>query len=120
VIVMTKYNQDFKIQEGDDIIIEDEVTKSDGTARDLSGHSVKFVLAKNSGATPEVTYTDSDSAVSITDAANGLLEVELASADTDGLAEYDPAELYYEIEVTNQSNEDYTVTVGTITIEPSY
>lgn len=117
---MTETKQDFTMREGDTVRIEDTVENDDGTARDLTNHTIQFVLSRYNGAEPAIEYTDTDTAVQITDAANGKLAVDLDNADTDGLADTDVSDYYYEIELTDSSGSSHTVTVGTITIEPSY
>lgn len=117
---MTQKYQNLTMREGDDILIRDEITK-DGSAMDLTGVSIQFTLSEGSGSAPIAQYSDSDSEVTITDTSGGVVEISLPSADTESLIEYDnPVECYYEVELADSAGNDYTVTVGTITVEPSY
>lgn len=97
---------------GDTALIDDTVTKDDGSVKSLSGASVVFGLAHRPGGTPLVEKDDTSSNVTITDASNGELEVRLGPTDTENLGTPDGKDYYYEIEVTDGSGDPSTVTTG--------
>jgi len=112
---MTDRDQDFEIEQGDDVVIEDTVSE-DGVL-DISGFDAQVTVAEYEGATNTVIqYDHSDSRFSITDGPNGTLQAELDSSDTESLR----GDYYYEIELTDGSGETHTVTTGEITVHPSY
>lgn len=113
---MTKRNQDFEANVGDDIVIRDTVTE-DGSARNLTNHTAQVTVSPYVGAEPTLQFSDSDSRFAFSDAANGELQAELDAGDT---ADLDPGEYYYEIELVNATGGVHTVTTGTITLHDSY
>lgn len=119
---MTESNQNFTINAGDSIVIEDSVKSADGTDRDITGYSAQFTIAKYRGGEVVQQHTESDQSVSVGQSDNSVVTVSLSPSDTEDLGGVDPSgeEVYYEIELTDQSGNDYTVTTGTITVLPSY
>lgn len=113
---MTVKRQNFEMQEGDSVIIETTVENDDGTMRDITEHSATFVLSKYEGDGEILRRTESDSEVNFYDPTNGGIEVKLHPEDT----EDEWGTLYYEIELSDGTGNDHTVTVGEITIHQSF
>lgn len=117
---MTKENQDFDIQAGDTVVIEDTVDNDDGTDRDISDHSATFTLAEYAGDTAIIQMTDSDSQVTVAGTQNDMVTVRLNPTDTEDLVSTKTEDFYYEIQLTDSNGDEHTVTTGTITVKPSY
>lgn len=115
---MTKRNQDFVINEGDSVVIEDTVENKDGTTRDLTNHDAQVTVATYKGGPIILQYDQSDSRLDW-DRSNGIVEATLESTDTENFCGTEIAEVYYEIELLS-NNTSHTVTTGHITTHPSY
>lgn len=99
--------------------VTDEDT-SGSPAYDLTGLVVKYALARfgTNGeplrSNPLLDFSSAVAQVTITDAANGIVEVELLPADTVDLT---PADYYFELEVYNGAEtEGVVVATGTLTV----
>lgn len=103
---------------GDTAIIRDEISNPDGTAKDLSGASVSFVLSDYPGDDPIITKDTSGGGVEITDAVNGVVEVAIDSADTQSLGGPHGERYFYKITVTDGTDTS-AVTTGDFTITAS-
>lgn len=79
-----------------------------GAALNLTTLDVTFAMAADVRGAPDVTKTEGDG-ITITDAAGGLCEVELLTADTSSLA---PGRYYWELEVTDASSQSTVVATG--------
>jgi len=101
--------------------IEDQ-DAGDGSAKDITGFTVKFALARTDAngepitSSPLIDLSSSGSQVVITDAANGVVQVTLGGSDTDSIV---PGDYYFELEVFDSSSNSTVVAVGTMTIEPN-
>lgn len=115
---MTESNQNVTINAGDSIVIEDSINNLD----DISGYSAQFTLAEYRGGSVVAQYTDSDSQLSVASPTTSSVSVALDEDDTSEIGSGDPdgEDMYYEIELTDQNGNDYTVTTGTMTVLPSY
>lgn len=96
---------------GDDQTIRITVTDADGTAADLSGSTLTFVLANTSGETL-VEKTSGGGAITVTGSDNDVAEVQLDSADTADL------EGRFKMELEEETNGGQTNTLlqGILTI----
>lgn len=89
----------------------------DGSAKDLTGNSARFSMAKQKAdgsysRSAEVDKSTSGSEVTITDAANGVIEVELVEADTLTLK----GTYHYELELVDGSGNTLVVSVGEVEV----
>lgn len=116
---MTKENQNFDINAGDTVKIEDTVEDKDGSTRDLTDHTGEVTVASYRGGPVVLQFDDTDNRFSFTDRINGEIEVTLESSDTEEFAGSETTKNYYEIELEKDGTR-YTVTTGTITAKPSY
>jgi len=104
-------------------VLKFTVTDEDnGGALDLTGLVVKFALARFDSegqpikSNPLVDKrSDVSAEVTITDAANGLVEVELVTSDTASLADQGETAYYFELEVFD-GTDPVVVATGTLTI----
>ncbi|OAI46891.1 hypothetical protein AYO44_10570 [Planctomycetaceae bacterium SCGC AG-212-F19] len=95
---------------GEDVVLT--ITMAPATA--ITGWSLQFTLRKQFGdATPLVTKT-TGAGITITDAANGVFKVTLASADT---ANLDLRAYVYDIQRTDTGNRT-VLTTGNLTLLP--
>lgn len=122
---MAVTDQLFTLWSGNRRIIEFTVEDEDnpGNPLSLTGYVVKFALARfdRNGdpikANPLIDMrSDTSSQVTITDAANGVVEVELLEADTVNI-QPTPGDYYFELEVFDVSNNSVVVATGTATIK---
>lgn len=107
---MTSTSQDITIIQGDTCLITVTVTES-GSAKNLSGASIKWQCARNAKGPPALTKTTSDG-ITITNAAGGICTVSITAADSALLEE----EYYHEMQVTDVSSNVSTVLTGTLTV----
>lgn len=105
--------------EGDNITVRCTVRNKDGSLRDIQNHTGRLVVSHWEGGQTVFEITDSDAQWTFTDPANGEFQVEFDETDTEGIVEDSPEEFYFEIELTDEGDVDYTVTSGTITVTPS-
>jgi hypothetical protein len=117
---MTERHQDFEMNAGDAITIEDTVYSGGGGTRDISDYEGQFTLSRYAGGEPLVEIDSSDSRFEFTRPSDGVLEVSLEPADTEGLGREEGDEHYYEIELEDENGKPVTVTTGHITIYASY
>lgn len=116
---MTRINQDIPesndgIFEGDDIRITAQVLTEDQNIKDLTNAVVYFGLAPDQGRSTVLSKDSSSSNdVTVTDAANGEIEIVLTENDTSSVG---AGVYYYEIEVEDNSGLTSTVTTGEIKI----
>lgn len=118
---MSVLNSKFVVRSGDKKTLTFTITDgADGTALDMTGKSLRFVLSKydasrNTFASPVVTKVSSDSAqITVNDALTSKYDVFLVAADTASLSGL----YYYELEVV-ESGEVVTVARGVIEFEPT-
>jgi hypothetical protein len=105
---------DYTYQEND-LTIEATVKDANGDALDLSGGSAEYQISKRGDETALVSLSTSTSGVTLTDAANGELEIDLADTDT-ALAS---GNYVHELRVTLSTGEQYTAFSEPITIRDS-
>ena len=100
--------------------IEDE-DAGDGSAKDLTGLTVKWILTNvdkkgTPTATPLLDKASTGPDVSVTDAANGIVEVTIQKADTSG---FSAGNYYFEVEVFDGSGDPVVTSTGTLRIFPN-
>lgn len=105
---MALTEQDFELFAGDDFILEFTVTDEDGTALNITGASISWVVWD--GSTAVLTKTTA-SGISITDAAAGEFRVTLAPADTYTL---EPKAYAHGANVSIEAGAYMTVATGTM------
>jgi hypothetical protein len=110
-----RLNQDFTMSAGDTCQVKVTVTKSNGAAFNLTGYSVTWVSRPewNSDA-PNLVTKQTGAGVTITDAANGRLTIDLGPADTADLA----AGRYFHGAVVSGSGNVYSLLVGDLRLYP--
>jgi len=101
------------VRSGDDVTLVIQLTDSDGMAVDLSQTEITWGLAPSSVADPRLIKTQNDG-VTITDAPNGTIEIELAPADTSPLTYGD---YYHEVQVVDDNDEVTTFVPDKIEVE---
>lgn len=85
------------------------------TPLDLTGYTAKWAISKEEGkTTPILEKATGGNGITVTDAANGELEVALDPEDTVSLK---PQAYYMELEVFDGSNDGLVVATGTLTIK---
>lgn len=110
---MPSSQQNATVYVGTDWLFEVTVTDVDnGGAKDLTGASVEWVMQPNAASTSPTIKIDS---VTVTDAANGVLEVSVGNADTTAdkvmVGNYD-----HWVIVTDGTGKREPVTIGRITV----
>ena len=111
---MTKFDQNLIMVAGDQKNIAVAVTDSTGGAVDLTGHVVKWALAREPKniAIVSKSSTVGTTVIEITNSTAGLLTVKLVAADTDALK----GVYYHEIQSADTAGNLSTVLSGHITI----
>lgn len=106
---------DFSFFSGDTQTLK--ITVNDGAtppvAKDLTGATITWGLAKRQGKAPFLTKTIG-SGITVTDAVNGELEVAIDPADT---ADVKGGSYYHELEITDSIGNIATAAYGDVTIE---
>lgn len=119
---MSEDSQDYRFYANNPVKLKFEVTDKDAspeTALDLSSFTAKWAISRISAKTgeyltsPIVEKKQSSGGITVTDAANGKLEVDLDPADTQGLS----GEFHHELEVFDGQGNGVVVAVGTLTID---
>lgn len=100
-------------KQGDSITFTAAYQEDDGTPIDLTGCSVEFSVAKARRKTPAWSWTTAPH-VTISDAANGEVSVELAPDDSREWGKLE--ELQYELTVTFPDGERVTILEGPISV----
>ncbi len=98
-------NQPLDIVSGDDLILEVTVLQPDGTAKNLSGATVKWELSRRPGTAAKITKT-----ATITGASTGVFQVAVDS--TEDLS----GDYYHEAEVIDSVGFVCTVMRGSVLI----
>lgn len=101
--------------QGEDKTLEITVVGENGSAKNITGATITWVLAKTVGDTALVTKSTGGSGISITDAVNGVFQVTLDGSDTTNYS----GVYHHEAEVEDTSGNKNTVTVGSIHIKQS-
>ena len=109
---MTATGQNVTMRSGDTKRLQFTVTDAAGTAVDLTGATITWVLAAKLGGTTLLTKTIGFG-ITVNDASAGRFHVDLDPADTAALA----GTYYHEAEVVDALGNKSTVAVGRITIE---
>ncbi len=114
--------QNFEMFSGDSEILRFTVTDDSGMAQSLASIvSARFALAASSRS-PTLATKSLGSGITVTDAANGLVEVELDPSDTADIsggrrsADRPGREYYHELELTDSSGNVSTVAYGWVTV----
>lgn len=119
---MTKINQNIATDAnapfiaGDTRTVQATVEQSAGAPFNLTGAAIKWQVFAMSGGTftgSPIISKSVGSGITITNAAGGIFQISLASADTTGLA----GTYYHEAEVTMPGGIVHTALTGTITIK---
>lgn len=109
----TKIGQNATMRSGDDLILKIAVTDADaGGFKNLTGAAVIWRASRKIGSSALISKSVG-SGITITDAVNGELEVELVPTDTEDLR----GDFVHEAEVVDSLGKKATVTVGRLTIE---
>jgi hypothetical protein len=107
--------QNFTVTRGDNLALEIAVVDdASGAAKDISGASVRWWLAKTVNGPKLVEKTTADGSAAITNGAGGLVAFELVPADTAGLA----GDYVHEAELVDTAGKVATVTRGAVTVAP--
>jgi len=93
---------------GDTLRITFTVNNDDGNAKDLTGATVTWALAKKQGSTPLVTKT-----ATLVTPASGVCRVDIAPADTADIN----GSLYHELQVEDAAGDVSTVIYGQFVVE---
>lgn len=70
----------FEVYQRNDLLIERTLKDEDGTALDLSGAELFFDVETGNA---EILSKDLNDGITITDATNGVIEIDITSTDTD-------------------------------------
>lgn len=105
---------DFEFFSGDTQKLKYTIDDADAAParKDLTGATITWGLAKLQGKAPFLTKTIG-SGITVTDAANGELDVDLDPADT---ADVRGGDYYHELEIIDSLGNKATSAYGTITI----
>ncbi|HEY0820258.1 MAG TPA: hypothetical protein VGD46_15845 [Rhizobacter sp.] len=107
--------QSYSIYEGNDHVLAVQVMQG-ASPLNLAGiTAAKFWLAKKVSSPSPLVEKTLGAGVTVTDAAQGRLEIALANADTRPLK----GSLYCELELVNADGRRATVMVGTVTVVPT-
>ncbi|UBF23159.1 phage BppU N-terminal domain [Haloarcula tailed virus 2] len=116
---MTQENQDFEMRAGDTIILNVEVSDKNGDNFDVSGYNATFKLSNYAGSDALVSYTESDSNVSMGTPELYIVQIEFISSDTEDLGGVNSGEEYfYQLKIDDGPDDISTVTEGHITVRP--
>ena len=110
--------QNFEIHAGDDLTLQVSVTDDAGQPVNLTGAQVAWQASRGRAdrfSSTAVLAKASGTGITVTDAAGGVFEVDLAAADTAGLR----GAFYHEAKVTDAAGDKSTVFTGTMTVLPS-
>lgn len=111
---MVKEHQDVTMVSGDTLDIQITVTDQDGTAVNLTDHTINWALCTNQNTTPPLVVKSTGGyGVTITNAVGGVFKVALVPTDTAAFSGI----YYHEAVITQPTGEKYTVTTGYMTIE---
>jgi len=110
---MTKYEMTHSVRSGDDVTLVIKLVDTEGAAVDLTGTEITWGLAPSPVVDPRLIKTQNDG-VTITDAPNGTIEIELAPADTSPLTS---GEYHHEVQVVDGNGEVTTFVSDKIEVE---
>jgi hypothetical protein len=105
---------DYTYQEND-LLIPVTVKDATGALLDLSGGSAEYQISKRGDETALVSLSTGTSGVTLTDAANGELEVDLSNTDT----AIPHGDYVHELRVTLSDGRQFTVFSDPLTIRNS-
>ena len=106
-------DQDFEMWEKDSKVLSFTHEDEDGNAVNITGFSLVWQLwSSKHDASGTPIIEKSGASISITDAPNGVVEVSLDPADTDGKSGI----RYHELRATDASGNEQMVATGTVTI----
>lgn len=103
----THTTQNFEVHQGSDKTLNFTVTDESGDAVDITGATIKWILATDQGASASLTKTGS-----VTSGTSGKFSVSLTGADTDGFS----GMFYHEARVTDGSGTITHVVSGLVNI----
>ena len=103
--------QDFEMVSGDDKTVRFTVTDQDGVAQDLTGASATWAFSRRARRAAIATKTVG-SGITISDAANGIVDVTVARADTETIE----GDFYHELEIVDGGGTKSTAAYGTMTV----
>lgn len=112
---MTKRNQDVTIQAGEYKKFSVTIKNGSGTAINLTGATpIQYGISQTEGGARILTKT-LGSGITITDAANGVLEIVITAADLAGKE----GEFHHELSITESSGNKSCAFTGKLTVKPS-
>ncbi len=112
---MTKENQDIELWAGDTRTETVTVTNSAGSAQNLTGLTLRWVVRRHSRAGTIVISKSTGSGITITNAAGGIFQIALSPADTKNLE----GEYYHEASGVDSGGNVSTLLIGTLTVNKS-
>ena len=101
---------------GDQVQLDVTVTDSDGTAVDLTGGSGRFAMARKARSSSNVIDSNASpqtATITVTDAANGLLNVVITDENTEALI----GDYYWELKWTDSSGREAVTARGVMSFE---
>lgn len=104
----------FVFMSGDPVLLEATVTR-DGETVSLLGMTVRFAMARRPGDDAVISTADGNATATITDAANGVFQVGISSANTADLS----GTYQWEADIQDSSGNSETVARGYMTFRPS-
>ena len=112
---MTAIAQNVTMYAGDHKNLVVTVTNAAGAAVNLTGATIRWVLAKSAGSAVVVDKSTGGHGITITPGTGGVFTVALVPADTEGLL----GVYYHEASVVDTLSNVITVLTGAMAIEPS-
>lgn len=103
--------QNFEIHSGDSKTLKFTIRDQNDAIKDITGATATWAAAKRKTSSTLISKT-SGSGITITDATNGLLEVELDPADTEALK----GDYYHELQLVDNQSRKSTAAYGTMTV----
>jgi hypothetical protein len=108
----TSVNQDMTIFAGNDVDIIVTVTDADGTAVNITGVTMTYVLGTEVGAAAATVTKTVGGGITLTTPASGIATINLDPDDTTSLE----GTYYHELEITSAASEVNTGFIGEVTI----
>ena len=107
--------QSFPLMSGTQHQLEFTVTDNDGAAVNLTGGSGRFAMARSISDTPAIDSNASPqtATITVTDAANGLVNVVITDENMDALV----GDYYWEFKWTDSSGREAVIARGVISVD---